>query len=36
MIDLGRWIDGKYVIPGTAKDQKQQEENDESSADELE
>ena len=36
MIDLGRWIDGKYAIPGSAKDQKQQEEGDESSADDLE
>ncbi|HEX3447782.1 MAG TPA: DNA gyrase inhibitor YacG [Isosphaeraceae bacterium] len=36
MIDLGRWIDGKYAIPGSAKDQKQQEEGDESSADDVE
>ena len=36
MIDLGRWIDGKYAIPGSAKDQKQQDEGDESSADDVE
>jgi uncharacterized protein len=36
MIDLGRWIDGKYAIPGSAKDQKQQEEGDESAADDVE
>jgi len=36
MIDLGRWIDGKYAIPGSAKDQKQLEEEDESSADDVE
>ncbi len=36
LIDLGRWIDGKYAIPGSAKDQKQLEEEDESSADDME
>ena len=39
--DLGEYAgasvdDGKYAIPGSAKDQKQQEEGDESSADDVE
>jgi endogenous inhibitor of DNA gyrase (YacG/DUF329 family) len=36
MIDLGRWIDSKYVIPGPAEDRMQQEEQDETSADDVE
>jgi endogenous inhibitor of DNA gyrase (YacG/DUF329 family) len=33
LVDVGRWIDGTYVIPGPAVSQKQAEEQDESSAD---
>jgi endogenous inhibitor of DNA gyrase (YacG/DUF329 family) len=34
LVDLGRWIDGEYVIPGPSVSQKQAEEQDESTADE--
>jgi uncharacterized protein len=33
LIDLGRWIDGKNVIPGPAVTQRQQDDQDESSDD---
>jgi endogenous inhibitor of DNA gyrase (YacG/DUF329 family) len=33
LVDLGRWIDGKHVIPGSTKTQQQQDDEDESSED---
>ncbi len=35
LVDLGRWIDGKYAIPGPPVSQKQAEEQDESASDEA-
>ena len=35
LIDLGRWIDGKYVTPGPSVSQKQAEEQDESADEEA-
>jgi uncharacterized protein len=36
LVDLGRWIDGKHAIPGSPITQRQQDEQDESSADDAE
>ena len=35
LVDVGRWIDGKYVIPGPSVSRKQADEHDESASDEA-